>query len=325
MLLTDYLQSSYDRTWDIALQCGIRHAVIRLPEDAAFDVTDRGHWNTVCQRFTDYGLTPVVVEPMPNALHEHIKTGDGKRDASIEKVIKMFPILRDLGIKTICFNWMAHTGWLRTKTDYPDRGGATVTAFDLSDIPPLNARISEQQLWDNYSYFIKAVIPKAEKYGICLALHPDDPPVPRIGNVSRIMCSAANIRKAIFEICPSSSLGITLCQANFYLMGENLRDIADTFDRNIFFIHFRNVSGTAEHFHETFHDNGDIPMADILKYYIEKKVDVPIRVDHVPTLREESASLAGYGTLGRLYAIGYLKGILETCNLKSSGGNTSCK
>lgn len=106
-------------------------------------------------------------------------------------------------------------------------------------------------------------------------------------------------------------MGITLCQANFYLMGENLRDIADLFADKIFFIHFRNVTGTATRFHETFHDNGDIRMADVLHYYIKKGIDVPIRVDHVPTMYGEQTSLAGYGTSGRLYAIGYLKGILE--------------
>lgn len=106
-------------------------------------------------------------------------------------------------------------------------------------------------------------------------------------------------------------MGITLCQANFYLMGEDLRDIADLFADKIFFIHFRNVTGTATRFHETFHDNGDIRMADVLHYYIKKGIDVPIRVDHVPTMYGEQTSLAGYGTSGRLYAIGYLKGILE--------------
>ena len=248
---------------------------------------------------------------MPNALHDHIKAGDARRDACIEKVLKMLPIMREFGIGTICFNWMAHIGWLRTRTDFPERGGATVTAFDLSEVAPPENAITAQQLWNNYSYFIKAVLPDAEKYGIRLALHPDDPPLPKIGDVARIMVSKENIKRAVFDIYPSESLGITLCQANFYLMGEDLRDITDLFADKIFFIHFRNVTGTAECFHETFHDNGDIRMADALQYYIKKGIDVPIRVDHVPTMYGEQTALAGYGTSGRLYAIGYLKGILE--------------
>lgn len=318
MLLTDYFRSEHDLTWDIALQCGVRHGVIRLPEEDSFDITQRSHWETVYKRFTDYGIRPTVIEPMPNALHDPIKAGSKKRDESIEKVIAMFPIMRQLGIGTICFNWMAHIGWLRTRSDYPERGGAAVTAFNYHDFQPGIARITAGQLWENYTYFLKAVIPEAEKYGICLALHPDDPPVPRLGDVERIMISADNIRRAVFDICPSDSLGVTMCQATYFIMGEDLRRVTDTFGEKIFFIHFRNTTGTPLSFRETFHDNGDIPMAEVLRYYIEKGINVPIRVDHVPTLAGERSSLAGYDALGRMFAIGYLKGMLEAIEGKEN-------
>ena len=161
MILTDYFRSERDATWDFALQCGVRHGVIRLPESEDFDITDKSHWESVHKRFTDFGITPLVIEPMPNALHDHIKAGDAQRDASIEKVIGMFPIMQSLGIETICFNWMAHIGWLRTRSDYPERGGARVTGFDMADFSPVNAAISEDALWKNYEYFVKAVIPYA--------------------------------------------------------------------------------------------------------------------------------------------------------------------
>lgn len=316
MLLTDYFRSEHDTTWDIALQCGVRHGVIRLPEDDKFDLTNASHWKTVHKRFTDFGITPVVIEPMPNSVHDHIKMGDNKRDESIEKVIKMFPIMKELKINTICFNWMAHIGWLRTRSDYPERGGATVTAFDIKDFQPIDAKITAEKLWENYAYFVRSVVPEAEKYGIKLALHPDDPPLPKLGEVERIMISAENIRKAIFDIQPSDSLGLTMCQANFFIMQEDLKKVTDTFKDKIFFIHFRNTTGNPLAFRETFHDNGDIPMAEIMKYYTKKQIDVPIRVDHVPTLVGEHSTLAGYDALGRMFAIGYLKGILETIEKK---------
>ena len=149
MLLTDYLKSTPDATWDIAAQCGVRHAVIRLPEDDAFDVTDPSHWREVHERYTSRGFTPVIVEPMPNALHDHIKAGDEKRDECIEKAIKMFPIMKELGIHTICFNFMAHIGWLRTRSDYPERGGALVTAFDKADFAGTDKKITADELWQN--------------------------------------------------------------------------------------------------------------------------------------------------------------------------------
>ncbi len=312
MILTDYFRSQQDATWDLALQCGVTHGVIRLPEDNDFDLTNASHWRTVYKNFTDFGITPVAIEPMPNSVHDHIKAGDTMRDESIEKVIKMFPIMRSLGIDTICFNWMAHIGWLRTSSDYPERGGARVTEFNMDDFTPTGAKITAEELWKNYEYFVLAVISEAEKYGIKLALHPDDPPVPRLGDVERIMISKANIKRAVCGIVDSESLGITMCQANYFIMGENLEKVIEEFAQKIFLIHFRNTTGKPTRFRETFHDNGDIDMAHLMRVYVKNGVDVPIRVDHVPTMAGEKSTLAGYDALGRLFAIGYLKGILDT-------------
>lgn len=311
MILTDYFRSQHDATWDFAIQSGVRHGVIRLPEDEQFDLTDPSHWETVYKRFTDFGITPIVIEPMPNEVHDHIKAGDAMRDECIEKVIKMFPIMRAHSIDMICFNWMAHIGWLRTSSSFTERGGAHVTEFNMADFKPTDAKITAAELWANYEYFIKAVIPEAEKYGIKLALHPDDPPVPRLGDVERIMISKANIKKAIYDVVKSDSLGLTFCQANYHIMGEDLKKTVEELASKIYFVHFRNTTGEPLHFRETFHDNGDIDMAQLMKIYVKNGVNVPIRVDHVPTLVGEKSAHAGYDAMGRLFAIGYLKGILD--------------
>jgi len=312
MILADYFRSERDATWDFALQSGVRHGVIRLPEDGKFDYSYRSHWETLCKRFIDFGIKPVVIEPMPNELHDHIKAGDEKRDESIEKAISMFPHMRAMGIDTICFNFMAHIGWLRTSSDYPERGGARVTEFNMADFKPTGAKITADELWANYEYFIQAVIPEAEKHGIKLALHPDDPPVPRLGDVERIMISKANIKRAVYDVVQSESLGITMCQANYFIMGEDLKQTIEEFADKIYLVHFRNTKGEPNHFRETFHDNGDIDMAELMRAYVQNGVNVPIRVDHVPTMAGEQSTLAGYDAMGRLFAIGYLKGILDS-------------
>ena len=310
MVLTDYFRSERDLTWDFAKQCGVYHGVIRLPETKEFDICDFSHWETVYKRFTDFGIIPVIIEPMPNELHDHIKAGDEKRDECIEKAIKMLSFMDKLDIRTICFNWMAHIGWTRTTSDIKERGDALVTGFNLNDFTPVEAKITQQELWDNYKYFLDAVIPYAEKYNINLALHPDDPPLARLGNVERIMISADNIEKAM-NIRKSKNLGITMCQATYKMMGEDLYEVIPRFADKIMFVHFRNTTGVKTNFRETFHDNGEIPMAEIMKLYKKCGVDVPVRVDHVPTMAGEKKEIAGYDALGRLYAIGYLKGILE--------------
>lgn len=311
MILTDYFTSCRDITWDYAKQCGVKHGVIRLPETEKFDITDFSHWKNIHKMFMNFGIKPIVIEPMPNNLHDHIKVGDNRRDESIEKVITMFDYMNRLDIRTICFNWMAHIGWLRTSSTIKERGGALVTGFDINEFEEIDEKITAMHLWENYKYFIKAVLPYAEKYGIKLALHPDDPPISKLGKVERIMTSSDNIIKAM-SIADNDNLGITMCQATYLMMGENLYDIIPRFANKILFVHFRNVIGNKFKFQETFHDNGLIDMPDIMRLYKRYNVNVPIRVDHVPLMAGETQGTAGYTAIGRLFAIGYLKGIMQS-------------
>ena len=311
MIITDYLRYPHDITWDYAAQLGITEGTVRLPEDNEFDVSNINHWKKICEDFGRFGIHPLIIEPMPNALHDHIKAGDKDRDWAIEKVISMFPIMEELRITTICFNFMAYVGWTRTNTNIKERGGAKVTEFSLKDYKPSNYTITESELWSNYKYFIEAVIPEAEKHGITLALHPDDPPISKMGNVSRIMISLDNIEYAVSKIIDSPNLGVTMCQSCFKLMDDDLDNTIKRFKDKIKFIHFRNIRGNKENFHETFHDNGILDMAHLISVYKNNGIDVPIRIDHVPTLAGEESKIDGYDSLGRLYASGYLKGLLE--------------
>jgi len=310
MILTDYFRCERSLQWDYAIQCGVSHATVRLPEHKDFDVTNRTHWRQVHDQFMNAGIKPIIIEPMPNELHDHIKIGDQKRDEAIDKVIRMLAIMDELDVRTICFNFMAHVGWIRTAYDIPERGGAYVTGFRLADMKPTDFVITEKELWDNYFYFIQAVLPYAEKYGIRLALHPDDPPISPVGKVERIMTSYENIRKAITMV-PSSMLGVTMCQATYCMMGEDLEKIIPELGEKIFFVHFRNVRGKKEDFMETFHDNGMIDMAKMVRLYQAACPNVPVRVDHVPTMPGEDPKMPGYGDIGRLFALGYLKGLMQ--------------
>ncbi|MGM9624555.1 MAG: mannonate dehydratase, partial [Eubacteriales bacterium] len=272
-----------------------------MPEDRDFDVTSLPQLKEIVRRFQSRGITPVVVEPLPNILHDHIKLGDSLRDESIEKFIQLMANLREVGISMVCFNFMAHYGWTRTDTELPERGGARVTGFRLDKFSPDNYSINSDKLWKNYEYFIHAVVPEAERYGIKLALHPDDPPLEHLGGVSRIFTSLEAIKRGI-SIVDSSNLGVTFCQACFQLMNEQLEEVIPALAEKILFIHFRNIRGCRTDFSETFHDNGDIDMPGVMRLYLENGVDAPIRVDHVPTLEGEQSQCAGYDVLGRQFA-----------------------
>ncbi|GHT58554.1 mannonate dehydratase [Spirochaetia bacterium] len=313
MILADALRSEPDRTWDYAIQTGIKHAVIGAPNDGKFDITDYSHWKSLYDRYMSKGLTPVVVEGAPEPAHESIKRGDANRDKSIEQVLKYLPILDKLNLRTICINWMPYKGWFRTRNNIPARGGALVTGFYREDIPDTEPLlITTEQLWENLTYFLKAVVPSCEKYGVKLAFHPDDPPVPRLGDVERILINRANIEKAL-NIVPSAFVGITLCQGCFCAMGEDIYDTITAFNKRekVFFVHFRDIEGTPQSFCETFHDIGPTDMVRCLELYREYGFNGPVRVDHVPTMAGDDNTRPGYAAVGRLFAIGYLKGMLD--------------
>jgi mannonate dehydratase len=206
--------------------------------------------------------------------------------------------------------------WMRTSTTVPARGGALATGFDFSlmkDAPLTEYGIvTEEQLWENLEYFLKAVVPVAEEAGVKLAMHPDDPPLSPIRGLGRIMRSIENYQR-LLDLVPSPMNGIALCQGNFTLMTDDLPAAIRHFGKQekIFFVHFRDVRGTVENFVETFHDEGKTNLLECMKAYKEVGFDGVCRPDHVPTMEGDSNDRPSYSSVGRLFAIGYIKGLRQ--------------
>ena len=261
------------------------------------------------------GLKLEVIEGPP-ALSEKTKLGLDGREEEISNFITFMKNLSKAGINVICYNWMPVISWARTTMDRPGRGGALVTAFDFEDIKDQSVtkygEVSKENLWKNLEYFLKAAVPEAEKCGVRLAMHPDDPQVDSIRGISRIMTTADAFRK-MAAIYPSQSNGITMCQGNFSLMGEDIPTLVKDFGNKglIHFVHFRNVRGGKMNFVETFHDEGQIDMYAAMKAYIDIGFKGPLRPDHVPTMAGDSNEHPGYSALGSLYAAGYIRGLIE--------------
>jgi mannonate dehydratase len=261
------------------------------------------------------GLKLEVIEGPPS-LSETTKLGLKGRDEEISNFITFMKSLSKAGIDTICYNWMPVISWARTTMDRPGRGGALVTAFDNEDIKDQSltkyGEVSKESLWKNLEYFLKAVVPEAEKSGIKLAMHPDDPQVDSIRGISRIMTTAGAFKRMV-DIYPSPNNGLTMCQGNFSLMGEDIPTVVKYFGSKnlIHFVHFRNVRGGKMNFVETFHDEGQIDMYEAMKAYIEIGFKGPLRPDHVPTMAGDSNERPGYSALGSLYAAGYIRGLIE--------------
>ena len=284
------------------------------------------------------------------------------REVAIAHYRELLESMGRLGIKLLCYNFMVGKGWSRTGVR-EGRGGAKATYFSLKEnisrrdadtqrffslgfhprprftpqtTPELSASASPRekliltadQVWANYEHFIKSVMPTAEKCGVRMSLHPDDPCLPSLGGYARIFGSVEAYDRA-YAMYPSTSNAVTFCQANFKLMFTNpdnpvnpvnpvktLSDLARHFGKRIAFIHARDVEGTKEDFTELFHDQGDVDQLALMRVYRELGLDVPLRGDHVPEMAYDREltpeGTPGYFTLGRLFANGYLKALIKS-------------
>lgn len=305
-----------DEKWTLCRQMGIQYAIAKLApgltgEPPIWDLASLARSKEIYESrgFQLYGLEGDQIDMT------RIKLGQIGREEDIEKYCAMLENMGQLGIRLLCYNFM-YPGWYRTHTALTGRGGALVSGFDYQEANKLPdfefAPVSESQLWENYEWFLEKVLPIAEKAGVRMALHPDDPPVSPLRGIARIFTSAAAIRRAL-ALSESPSHGLTFCQGTYKTMNEDVKSLIHEFGsrEKIFFVHIRDVEGSPTGFRETFHDNGPTNMYEMIIAYKEAGFDGPVRSDHVPTMAGENNEHVGYEMKGNLFGIGYLKGLLD--------------
>lgn len=316
--IAEYLAPTPSPLWKLAKQAGVDWVVGGLPSVASAE-SGTAPWDyeplrLMQQRYADGGFELAVIEARPPL--NNAKRGLPGRDAEIDTVCTLIENMGRLGIGVWCYEWMTDFNWLRTEVSTPSRGGSVVTSFDyglMRDAPPTeHGSISEEELWTNLEYFLKRVVPVAERANVRLAMHPDDPPLSPIRGVGRIMRSVENYQR-LLDLVPSPVNGITLCQGNFTLMTDDLPAVIRHFGKQgkIFFVHFRDVRGTPERFEETWHDVGKTDMVACMRAYRDIGFEGVCRPDHVPTVEGDSNENAGYSSFGRLFAIGYIRGLQQ--------------
>jgi mannonate dehydratase len=246
--------------------------------------------------------------------YDRIARGQQGRDEQIEK---WQLTLRNMGraeIPILGYHFMALGVW-RTSSTKPGRGGAMVTSYEhrlVEDAPvPRWGPLSDEQMWDNVSYFLKAVIPVAEEAGVRMGLHPDDPPVDAIGGVARIFRNHAALRRLTEEIYLSDYNGLEFCQGTVSEMPDDIYEGIRYFGgkKKIWYVHFRNVSGQVPDFDETFIDEGYVDMYRAMQMYREVGFDGPMIDDHVPAISGDSAPDGPYRS--EAFAMGYYKAFID--------------
>lgn len=265
------------------------------------------------EKVEEHGLALTTIERhIPHDLLVHGRAGQEKQLKAFKKLL--IDMGRE-GVRTLCYNWMPEEDWQRTSITAGERGGALVTEFDLEKVQSPRTAASQQPtppeaLWKNLEAFLGELLPLAEDQGINLAIHPDDPPLDQLHGQDRILTHYEAFER-VLNLNTSPANGICFCQGSFASRGENIAEGICRFGDRIKFVHFRDVVGKIPAFRETFHDNGKTDMAEAIRAYGEIGFTGPIRPDHVPTLDGETNDDPGYEMLGRLHAVGYLRGLMD--------------
>jgi len=324
---------------------GVTGVITTLYDTVPGEVWQKEKVQAIKKEIEDAGLRLAGIESVN--IHDAIKVGTPDRDKYIENYIKTLEILGEEKIDLVCYNFMPVFDWTRSDLAKERPDGSTVLSYDqeiIDSIDPSNmmesmdeksngfvlpgwepermARIAElfelykdidsEKLIANLKYFLEAIMPTCEKYGIKMAIHPDDPGWTVFG-LSRIMKNKEDLLRLV-NLVDSPCNGVTLCTGS---LGSNpetdIPDVIRALKGKIHFAHIRNVHHIAKgKFDEAAHlsSDGSLDMYEIMKALYETGFNAIVRPDHGRAIWGE-VSMPGYGLYDRALGATYLNGIWE--------------
>ena len=304
------------------------------------------------------GLEVEVIESVN--IHEDIKLGLPSRDEKIENYIITMERLAKVGIKVICYNMMPVLDWARSHLYYDLPDGSNTMKYDADFIQNISLEglaeqyakdaaekgfempgwepermktirktleayegMEEDTFYTNMKYFLDAIIPHAEKLGIYMGVHPDDPPQPIFG-LPKLIISRDNIRRFL-DLNPSKHNGLTLCTGSLGARkGADIPAMIREFggEGRIHFAHCRNLKFENDtDFYESAHPShlGSIDMYAVMKAFHDIGFKGCIRPDHGRMIWDEvhKKGRPGYGLYDRALGATYLYGLWEAISRES--------
>ena len=264
-----------------------------------------------------YGLRLMSLENVPQHFFTKVMLGLPGRDEEIAHMQNTIRNMGRAGIPILGIHWMPSGVW-STEPRAKRRGNADARRFNLADHPAdqltHGRRFSDDEMWENFNYYMERILPVAEEVGVTFAVHPDDPPVESLGGIARIFRNFDGFKR-MTDTFDSPNLGLNFCIGCWSEMGstENvLRGIRYFAPRGrLIYIHFRDVEGEADNFTECFINEGNL--ADkfaIVKALKENGFNSFMIDDHVPNMIDDTR----WGHRGRAYAIGYLTALIDIMN-----------
>jgi mannonate dehydratase len=304
-------------------QLGVDHVAMGGPRQLPWQEQEL---RSMMDRAKTGGLTigNMMIAGFPNTLY-----GRSGRDEEIEKVKQSIRAAGKVGLPVIEYNFYAHRiveGYYAEEE--AERGGAGITSFDyakVKDLPPLQSegKHSLEEMWQNVTYFLKAVVSVAEQSNVRLALHPNDPPAPVSRGSGQIMGTVEGWKKLV-NIVKSPANGITWDCGVTREMGEDPVTVARWFGERdcINHVHYRNVRVVKpyEHYSEVFIDEGVNNMFAVMKELVRQKYPRLVYPEHPRGLDADkdrtgfkSTYPGGGSYAGFAYNVGYARAMLQAC------------
>ena len=172
--------------------------------------------------------------------------------------------------------------------------------------------ITKDQLRENMRYFLSAIMPVCEEYGMNMCVHPDDPPFPVLG-LPRIVTSEADI-EWFLDAVDNPHNGLTFCAGSLSAGAQNnVVEMARKFAPRTHFVHLRSchIFDNGD-FTEASHLGGRADIVELVRIFEQQNPELPMRVDHGMTMLGDDVRgyNAGYAFLGRMFAMGQVQGVM---------------
>ena len=307
-----------DEQLKYAQQIGVESGLV--PLSAVLGYKEKGYPDmenlmALKERFSSHGLEIAGIE-LPHSHLQHVLLGQPGRDRELDDVCRTIRALGDAGIPALVFDLIISLlpsgGAMPGYWANPEgRGGAVLRAFDYAraqatmDAPA--GEVRDDEVWSRVTTFYEKVVPEAERAGVRLACHPDDPPMPSYRGVSQVLNSVEGF-KHLLERVPSPCHGLLFCIGTLQESGADVLEAIRYFgarDR-IVVVHFRNVRGIIPRYDEVFLDNGDLDMWKVMRAFKEVGYEGTFVPDHTPRIIGDTP----WGHIGRAWAVGYIKALI---------------
>lgn len=304
-----------------ARQLGVTHVIVHSPRLGERGVLEFIELLRLRKFIESCGLEMGGIENLPPDHWDDILHGTVGRDEQICRVCETIENMGRAGVPILGYYFSITGVWghWRAYASGGGRGDAGVKSFDydlVKDAPIVETgRVSKEEMWSRVTYFLERIVPIAERAGVKLAVHPDDPPAEELRGTGRILTSHEGLKRLI-ETVPSPCNGLEFCQGTVAEMGpdrtlEAIRYFGGL--GKIFYVHFRNVRGQFPKFDEVFIDEGDVDMLMAMRTYKEVGFDGVMTPDHSPRVAGDSP----YRHRGMAFALGYMRALMQAVNALS--------